>query len=1700
LMGGATEEERQRWRLADPGQYNYLGRTATLRQPNAEDVTAFANLRAALKSVGIGKKTQSQIFRCLAGILHLGNVQFMNPSRHTTEESAYVRNDDVLANAAELFGLHSRALEVVLTYKTQLIKSEMCTLFLNADQCAQQRDDLARSLYGLLFSWLVEQINNRLCAEGQTSFIGILDLIGYQPERSARSGGNAGGQNFEAFLANFACERVHNFMLHEIFHAGDEDMTADGVQVPRVEFVDNSPCLDLFMKPRRGLFALMDKEASRSANIRPVTDEQLIQAFNKQHAEHDNYLMVPNRHNAFAIQHFAGKVTYDVDRFADKNAGLLSADFLQLFVGNGGDLPGSANAFMAGLFEGKSVETQSHERDAGIIVAARQSAKPTRSPSTRRMRKADNAGEEEAEHSDEENGKGTSRRHKTMKREKSYKVTGVATQFSKGIGELVDTLGETLSWFVLCIRPNEKVQSNKFDSKYVGAQVRYFQLAEIAQRRAVEYTINCTHSEFLDRYAIVLAPMGIESSRKPRAKIEAAGEIFGWTTREMCVGQKRVWLSDSAWRDLEDNLRAAENEARRRQRENGGGDDNMSTYSGMTGYGGNHLTVPGRPFAGALPGAPSVFSDDQQSYVSEDDGVLSDYGGRGGSSRYAGSSAGDYEMRRRGGGSGGTHPSDSNFDGTEKGALIEEEIEEKPKMTSQRRRWVCCTWLLTWWIPSPFLSWCGGMKRKDIQMAWREKVALCILIFLSCLAMLFFIIIFGRLICPSQNIYTTFELSDNHGSKDPRPLTAIRGEVMDLQRVPNHASVSYQEILDSDKFAGKDASDMFPLQLSTQCDGHNGQGIPITLSLQNYTRSGSTENAHDFRFWTGKVNVNDVPDRYSLIMEKLRRTARVALVGWDPEYLKDQARAGARGRKYVVIDDQVFDMTQYLNEEMFHLFPSGTIVNGTNRDEMKFLGPEMSAIISQNIGKDITNVFNAMFADKPAVKRRLQVCMRNIFFVGVIDYRNSFRCRFSAYILFAVSLFMVLIIFFKFLAALQLTGHRDPEEHDRFVICQVPCYTEGEESLKDTIDSLAALQYDDKRKLLFLICDGMIVGSGNDRPTPRIVLDILGADPSVDPEPLAFQSLGEGMKQYNMGKVYTGLYEHKGHVVPYLVVVKVGRPSERSRPGNRGKRDSQLILMRFFNAVHFNSPMTPLELEMYHQIKNVIGVDPSFYEYILMVDADTFVIPDSLNRMISAMIHDQKIIGICGETELANPKATWITMIQVYEYYISHHMAKAFESLFGSVTCLPGCFSMYRIRSPIKNKPLLISNQIIADYAENRVDTLHKKNLLSLGEDRYLTTLLLKHFPMNKTSFTRDAMCRTNAPDTWSVLLSQRRRWINSTVHNLIELLSVPRLCGFCCFSMRFVVMVDLLSTIVQPAAVVYIAYLIYYGIAYGTDLIMVSFIMFGAIYGLQAIIFLLRRKWEHIGYMIISILALPLFSFFIPLYAFWHFDDFSWGNTRMVVGEKGNKKFVAATDEEKFDPRSIPRKKWSEYEQELWEVGSQGSHDSHGTAHTHDSRGSYRSHRGPPSEAGGAMMAPPSGSPMDMSYRMSAYQSGSRPASQAFDPRMSTLTPMDGPYGSSQEMYMHQSNMMQRPMSTAFSSFGGQQSMILDQSIEMHSGYPSDELILNEIRRILSTADLMTVTKKQVRDELSNVFGVDMSPKKDYINHCIELILQGQL
>ena len=87
--------------------------------------------------------------------------------------------------------------------------------------------------------------------------------------------------------------------------------------------------------------------------------------------------------------------------------------------------------------------------------------------------------------------------------------------------------------------------------------------------------------------------------------------------------------------------------------------------------------------------------------------------------------------------------------------------------------------------------------------------------------------------------------------------------------------------------------------------------------------------------------------------------------------------------------------------------------------------------------------------------------------------------------------------------------------------------------------------------------------------------------------------------------------------------------------------------------------------------------------------------------------------------------------------------------------------------------------------------------------------------------------------------------------------------------------------------------YLIYLAAGIHAQIPTLSIILIAAVYGLQALVFVLRRKWDMIGWMIFYILAIPVFSFFLPLYSFWRMDDFSWGQTRVVLGESGKKMIV---------------------------------------------------------------------------------------------------------------------------------------------------------------------------------------------------------------
>ncbi|KAJ3417264.1 hypothetical protein HDV05_005720 [Chytridiales sp. JEL 0842] len=1017
-----------------------------------------------------------------------------------------------------------------------------------------------------------------------------------------------------------------------------------------------------------------------------------------------------------------------------------------------------------------------------------------------------------------------------------------ASNLRTNLSDLLDAVSDTFIWWIPHVRISHDSKSfSHFDPVVVLNQVRKLNLACFANSLGGLYTTTMTTKEFLERYKSILTSTttAVSTTEDSDADVLHPGFLCDSIAKEMELvtgleyhrGLNYVFLSEASWRLLESKLGDlfanrqaalwAEQQQQANQEHRARFDLDFEDEDGLT-----EMSLD--------------LSDGRRKGLEV---VVTGAEGEG---------KGSKRMK------------------ADQGRVI------KPKSRT-RQNWLCLTWCLTWWIPSYFLRVCGQMKRSDVQLAWREKLALCMLIILLCGLVLFFIIGIGLIMCPKQYVMSQGQIDGLNTTA--KPYVSIYGSYYHIPDIVK-SHVRDKEYLNTlameQTTLGHDVSAMFYKTIVWK----NYCNLPQPSGWDNIVRAVPKQ---AFRVWfphQGKTEKGQQIDYIRLIAPM-----RKGFIARDPKWIEGYLAADPENNKLIIAYDRVYDMSTYLSP-----------MNTNN-----FMGPNIRKIVNEfgTSGKDVTQYLEAIRkAEGQQAWENYMGCLNGLFFTGVVDRRNDPKCVFSNYILLAASIVICSVIGMKFLAALQCSFRRSPEDHKRYIICQVPCYTEGPDSLLRTFESLLLSGYDDSRKLIFVISDGLIVGSGNDKPTPDIVLDVLGHPTNQRVDSHMFLSLGEGQRQLNMAKVYSGHYSIHGKSVPYIVVVKVGTPKETSKPGNRGKRDTQLLIMRYLNKVHFDKEMNPLELEITRQMKHMLNLDPKLFEFVLWVDADT------------------EVVGICGETVIANEMESWVTMIQVYEYFISHHLSKAFESVFGSVTCLPGCFCMYRIKSASGN-PLLISPGVIKDFSENTVDTLHLKNLLHLGEDRYLTTLMMKHFPSFKLTFTADAKCKTNAPDQWEVLVSQRRRWINSTVHTLLELMTIKNLCGFCLFSMRAIVLLDLVSTCVQPSAIIYIGYLIYSIIVDSQDgTHLIALIMIGVIYGGQMVIFLAKGEFQHMGWLVIYILAMPIYSFYLPLYAFWHFDDFSWGNTRVVVDDLGSRHYDR--DEEEFDESVIPLKTWTEYETEL--------------------------------------------------------------------------------------------------------------------------------------------------------------------------------------
>ncbi|KAM9761669.1 LOW QUALITY PROTEIN: unconventional myosin-IXb [Menidia menidia] len=322
LLLGASEEERKEFKLLPPEEFFYL-KQENFKIEDEEDLCHdFERLQQAMEMVGFLPATKKQIFSVLSAILYLGNVTYRRKSTGR-DEGLDVGPPDVLATLSDLLKVKEELLVEALTKRKTVTVNDKLILPYSHSEAITARDSMAKSLYSALFDWIVLRINHALLNKKDMEesvpclSIGVLDIFGFEDFQT---------NSFEQFCINYANEQLQYYFNHHIFNLEQEEYQAEGITWHNIDYTDNVGCIHLISKKPTGLLYLLDEES----NFPHATDETLLAKFKQQHQGNKYFVPTPVMEPAFVIQHFAGRVKYQIKDFREKNTDHMRPDIVAL--------------------------------------------------------------------------------------------------------------------------------------------------------------------------------------------------------------------------------------------------------------------------------------------------------------------------------------------------------------------------------------------------------------------------------------------------------------------------------------------------------------------------------------------------------------------------------------------------------------------------------------------------------------------------------------------------------------------------------------------------------------------------------------------------------------------------------------------------------------------------------------------------------------------------------------------------------------------------------------------------------------------------------------------------------------------------------------------------------------------------------------------------------------------------------------------------------------------------------------------------------------------------------------------------------------------------------------------------------------------------------------------------------------------------
>lgn len=474
----------------DNESFSYVGYTSTTTIEGVSDAERFQQTTQALELIGVTGETLKELWRALCIVLQLGNLEFAVDA--TNPDASCIADPEELEVLADLMGIESTLLIKALTIRTVEARSETFQVPLKADKAKESTDAFAKEIYAKTFLWLVRTINDATCAEknyGMAAFsssgggggtattssssssfsladsirarsatttatkpktmtttlrrtsmptefgiIGLLDIFGFETFEINR---------FEQLCINYCNEKLQQKFTQDIFRSVQLEYQLEGIALEEITYDDNTHVLDL-VEGRMGLLAFLNEECMRPQG----SDKTFV--YKAQSCNQDNRSFVRAKHasdHEFGIRHYAGLVMYDATNFVVKNMDTLPSDLQD------------CAAHSSNMIVGRELN---NEASMNLPLDRPTGGAKVGTGLTKKKKRPKNAPAQQQWQATYQKKRASS----------NISAETVWTKFKNQLTNLMETLSQTQTRYIRCIKPNAQKKPLLMEHKSTVEQLR----------------------------------------------------------------------------------------------------------------------------------------------------------------------------------------------------------------------------------------------------------------------------------------------------------------------------------------------------------------------------------------------------------------------------------------------------------------------------------------------------------------------------------------------------------------------------------------------------------------------------------------------------------------------------------------------------------------------------------------------------------------------------------------------------------------------------------------------------------------------------------------------------------------------------------------------------------------------------------------------------------------------------------------------------------------------------------------------------------------------------------------------------------------------------------------------------------------------------------------------------------------------------